>query len=43
MDKLKGRSAGAKFHIALFYYKQNAPLEQIDKTLTSQAEKIFDI
>ena len=36
-----GRSAGAKFYIAKFYYKQDAPLEQIDKTLTSQAEKIY--
>jgi len=43
MDKLTGRSAGAKFHIALFCYKQDAPLEQKDKTLASQAEKVFDI
>jgi len=43
MDKLKGRSAGAKFQIALFCYKQDAPLEQKDKTLGSQTEKIVDI
>jgi len=43
MDKFTGRSAGAKFHITLFCYKQDAPLEQKDKTLTPQAEKIFEI